>query len=365
MFLGLGGMVKFGRLTIGIISRNGQPFLRDCLQSFSLALTTLLKHFDSINFILVDSDSSDNTLEVMHDFSRRSRSDTIDVDIYLIEGYCNAAVARNIILRECIGDIVFLCDGDIVIDYNFLILAAEKIIGGQADAVVGQLSEKWYDSEFKIYKSIPVRNKITQEQFVRMAGGIILLSKKVVQSDVKYDENLKIKEDGDFSLRVSNFFNILAIPAFVGTHITQPYYSSERFKIFFKENYNNSLGILLRKHIYSLRNLVEISRAEKGVLVGFIYMPLFLLSSILCLREIYVPFILTVCIFFADFLRHLTKSHLRSFIMYRLISPIMVTHGFFSTKKGDQNYSIKKIDTSAIITDDCRSSFIKQSLAGN
>ena len=351
-------MAKFGKLTIGIISRNGQPFLKDCLQSFSSALTPLLKHFSSIDFILVDSDSSDNTLEVMLNFSQEYRSHAINSDVYLIQGYCNAAVARNVILRECTGDVIFLCDGDIVINYNFLILAAKKIIGGQADAVVGQLSEKWYDSEFKIYKSIPVRKKITQEKFVRIAGGIIVLSKKVAQSDIKYDENLKIKEDGDFSLRVSNYFNILAIPVFVGTHITQPCYSNERFKTFFKENYNKSLGILLRKHIYSFRNSIDIIKAEKGVMLGFIYILLFLFSSILCLREMCIPLLLTVCIFLADFFRHLTKSHLRSFIMYRFVSPFMVIHGFFSKKKGDRQYSIKKIDKLTTLSGDHRSSFI-------
>lgn len=350
-------MAKFGKLTIGIISRNGQPFLKDCLQSFSSALTPLLKHFSLIDFILVDSDSSDNTLEVMLNFSQEYKSDTINSDVYLIQGYCNAAIARNVILRECTGDVIFLCDGDIIINYNFLILAAEKIVGGQADAIVGQLSEKWYDSEFKIYKTIPVRKRIAQKKFVRITGGIIVLSKKVAQSDIKYDENLKIKEDCDFSLRVSNYFNILAIPAFVGTHITQPYYSNERFKIFLKENYNKSLGILLRKHIYSFRDSIDIMKAEKGVMLGFIYILLFLFSSILCLRGMCIPLLLTVCIFLADFFRHLIKSHLRNFIMYRLISPVMVIHGFFAKKKGAQHYSIKKIDKSTTLSNGYKSSF--------
>ena len=182
-------------LTVGIISRNGQPFIEDCLQSLSSSLAQLLDYFDSINCILVDSNSSDNTLDVMLEFSDKNKQ--IETDVYLIEGECNAAIARNVILKNCTGEFIFLCDGDIVMNYKFILSAVEKIIAKKADAIVGQLSEKWYDSEFKIYKTIPVRNKIDQEKSVRMTGGIILLSKKVVLSDIKYDENLRIKQDGE------------------------------------------------------------------------------------------------------------------------------------------------------------------------
>ena len=125
-------MKKFGSLTIGIISRNGQPFIENCLLSFSTALDQLLRHFVSIDFILVDSDSSDNTLRVMADFAKLHQDKSIKTDVYLLEGNCNAAIARNIILGHATGDIVFLCDGDIVVNGNFLITASEKIISGKS-----------------------------------------------------------------------------------------------------------------------------------------------------------------------------------------------------------------------------------------
>lgn len=331
-----------GKLSIGVISRNGQPFIEDCLQSFTSALPSLLNHFDSVNFILVDSNSSDNTLESMLNFNRKISNKSTKVDVYLIEGYCNAAIARNIILRNSTGDFVFLCDGDILVNYNFLITASEKIISGHADAVVGQLSEKWFDSNFKFYKSI-LRTRIDQEQFVRTTGGLILISKRIQQSSLKYDEELRRNEDTDFALRISSTFRILAIPAIMGTHLTQPYYSNERFKTFLIEEYDKPLGTLFRKHIFPLRNLFEIAILHKGTIAGCIYILLFLFSAIMFLWKTYVPFLLTLSIVFLDLIRKLRNYPLKRFIIHRFVSPIMTLHGFFFPNEDIQNYSIKKV----------------------
>lgn len=335
-------MMKRGTLAIGIVSRNGHPFIEDCLQSLESSVPQLLNHFESIHCILVDSDSSDNTLEVMIGLGNKNKS--IKTDVYLIEGDCNAGIARNVILRNSSSDFLFLCDGDIVIDCKFIILAVEKIITNKADAIIGQLSEKWYDSDFKFYKSIPVREKILHEKFVRMTGGIILLSGGVVRSQIEFDDKLKRNEDRDFSLRISERFKILAIPVFVGIHLTQPYYSNERFGTFLKERYNVYLGVLVRKHIYSLSNLLAIVKSEKGVMVGFVYMLLMSISVVLCALEVYVPFYLICSVVLLDLIRYVMKNPLKRFLMNRFISPIMVVEGFLFPAKNKPNYSIVKIN---------------------
>ena len=339
-------MGKFGRLTIGIISRNGQPFIEDCLSSFSSGLVQLLSNFDSIEFILVDSDSTDNTLKVMLEFSATVQhgSNNVKTEVYLIEGHCNAAIARNVILNNCTNELLFLCDGDIVINGEFLVAAADKIVSGEADAVIGDLSEKWYDSEYNFYKSIPARRRITKEKYMRIAGSVMLLAKRVVTSGLRYDENIRIKEDNDFSLRVSDSFTILAIPLISGTHITQPYFSGERFKAFIKGNYHKPLGVLIRKNILSMDKLFQIVKTNKGVMVGFVYMVIFPFTLLLYFKHIYTPLLLISFVFLVDLFRQLKKRKIRTFFMYRFISPVMVIQGFFSSPKSDKHkYSVRLV----------------------
>lgn len=337
-------MKKNGKLTIGVISKNGEPFIEDCLESLSLSITPLSDYFRAIDFILVDSNSSDNTLRVMLNFAKSNTSESVTTDVYLIEGYCNSSIARNIILENCTGDLVFLCDGDITVDSKFLISASKKITGGQADAVVGMLAEKWFDADYKFYKSIPVRKQISHNQTVRVTGGMIILSKRVVQSGIKFDERLVRSEDRDFSLRISDKFKILGISECVGTHLTQPYYSKERFGIFIKENYNKYIGMLFRKHMFSLRNLCEIANVEKGVMLGFLYIASLITSLTLFLLQIYVPFFVTLAVVIVDFIRHLKKHPANRFIMNRFISPIMATQGFFFPQRNIGSYSVKKVN---------------------
>lgn len=338
-----GRMGKFGTLTVGIISRNGQPFIEDCLQSFSSALPALSEHFDAVEFIGVDSNSSDNTLGVMLTFSQGTSLKSITSNVYLIEGYCNAAIARNVILKNASGDFIFLCDGDIVVNFEFVIAAARKINIGQADAVVGQLAEKWYDADCNFYKSIPVRIKITQEHNVRISGGINIISREIADSGIKFDERLERNEDWDYSLRVSERFNIHAIPEFMGTHLTQPYYSEERFSTFIKEKYGIFPGFLLRKHMLSPGNVTAIAKAERGPMVGIFNILFILLSAILCLFDIYIPFFIALIIMLLDFIRHFSKHPVKRYIMNRFISPFMVIWGFFFHDGSIGNYTVKKI----------------------
>ncbi len=336
-------MKNIEKVTVGVISKNGMPFLEDCLRSLSQSLSLFLSVFNEIEFILVDSDSSDTSLDAMVKFFNENRGVSVEISVYQVKGDCNAAIARNVILNNCNGSLVFLCDGDIVVNADFLIEASRKIITGQAHAVTGQLSEKWYDSENNFYKTISTRNKISEEQVVRMAGGMILLTKDVVTSGFRYDENLRIYEDVDFSIRISREFKLLAIPTFIGVHNTQPYNTDERFKFFFKIGYNKFLGALLKKHIGSLNIIIEIARKEKGVTIGIIYFLFFVFSLILCLQQVCIVLFMTLSLVFIDFLLQLKKRNLRGFIMYRLLSPIMVVQGFFKSTAGNLVYSIKNI----------------------
>ncbi len=334
-------MKKYGTLTIGIISRNGMPFIEECLQSISAALPSLCSYFHAITCVLVDSDSSDGTLETMIGFSKKNES--VKVHVFRIEGDCNAAIARNIILKRSTGEFVFLCDGDIVINPDFIVVAVAKIIAEKADAIVGQLSEKWYDSAFTVYKSVPVRKEIHHDTYVRMTGGIIVLAGKVVRSGVQFDEVLKRNQDRDFSLRISERFKILAIPVFVGTHLTQPYYSNERFGTFIRERYSRYLGILLRKHLRSLGNLLVIARAEEGVVIGIIYLMSLIASLAGCFFQTCIPLVITCTVVLVDFARYVRKHPPKRFIMHRFLTPLMVIQGFIFPGENRQRYSVKEI----------------------
>lgn len=309
------------RLTIGVIARNGLPFLKSCLAS----LPTAHEAVDNVEVILVDCVSSDGTGEVMREFAN-TRADT---RIYRIDGTANAAVARNVILDNAGPGFVLLLDGDVVLSDDFIEAGVERIRAGKSDAVIGKMAELRHD-ENGVPESAPIwRSTTRQERYVndtRGATGSILLGPGVRRQKMRYDERFRRGQDRDFAFRLSTTFRLMQVPVKLGMHLTHHYYSPHRISQFYREGYPRFTGLLLRKHAAHPSRIWSLVQREKGPFLGLAYQALLLAA--LASGHTWVAAAVLVCVGL-DALRFFFQGRLREFVPIRIASPWMMLYGLF------------------------------------
>ncbi len=325
-------------LTIGIIAKNGLPFLNECLAS----LPTHLEPIQSIHVILVDCVSNDSTLEVMKEFSTTHRH----VRVFSIEGKANAAVARNVILEHTTTEYLMLLDGDTILSSNFLLAGIERIQNGEAEAVIGNMEEQRFDANNEPDGSVFWRCRVTKPVYVRTTNrctGSILLGPKVLESQIRYDNLFRRGQDRDFALCVSATFRILHISEQMGRHLTHYYFSKSRLKEFYQAAYPRPIGLLLRKHGLYPDRLWQIMKEEKGVFVGFFYQVLFIVGVIFLNKTILG---ILLCLIVFDGFRFLLKGEIPRFLALRFFSPILVIQGIFGMGEPHPIFTVKPIVSS-------------------
>ena len=309
------------RLTIGVIARNGLPFLKSCLAS----LPATHEAVDRVEVILVDCVSSDGTGEVMREFAN-TRADT---RVYRIDGTANAAVARNVILDNAGPGYVLLLDGDIVLSDDFLETGVERIRAGKSDAVFGKMAELRHDENAVPARAPIWRTTTRRERYVNNScglGGSILLGPSVRRQKMRYDERFRRGQDRDFAFRLSTTFRLMQVPVKLGIHLTHHYYSPQRISQFYREGYPRFTGLLLRKHAAHPCRVWSVVQQEKGPFLGLAYQAL--LIAALASGHTWLAVVVLVGIG-VDAVRFIFQGRPREFVPNRIASPWMMLYGLF------------------------------------
>ncbi len=327
------------RLTIGVIARDGLPFLHDCLKSIPRRLDGV----DILEVILVDSASRDGTTDVMSAFAGKRDG----VRVFRMEGRTNAAATRNVILDNAAAGAVLLVDGDIVLTSEFVLGALQAVKEGRGDAISGSLTEIQHDAE-----GVPItgefwRTEIAKEvvDYGRWACGTILLSEKVLKSGLRYDDSMRLNEDRDFTIQLADRFKVLSIPVSMGCHLTRNYYKSNRLRQFYQDANYRWLGMLLRKHVWPLkgglaRTLVAILGAEKGVFLGFA-IQLIVVANLITAHGWLVTASLMVAL--ADLARFAWQRRLSEYVPLRVVGPWMVLAGLVAGRRVRPEFVVRQL----------------------
>lgn len=201
--------------------------------------------------------------------------------IFQIEGYVNAAIARNVGIKQSHYKYICFLDGDVEICSEFVSSALlEMVNSSEIGCVLGQLEELQYSTDQKrIVRVVKDRNNIKERGLqAKLSGGIFLAKRSIVQVLMGFDDRFGIKEDYDFSVRLMSRSKILSLPKKMGIHHTIPYRSLERTKKILFSSYNFYLGMLLRKHIIYPRRIWFIVKTEYGLFLGLLFWFLLVLS---------------------------------------------------------------------------------------
>jgi glycosyltransferase involved in cell wall biosynthesis len=233
--------------------------------------TILLNNISDVSEIIyVDSNSTDNSIEIANKFPLTNI-------IKISEKYINAAIARNIGASYSKGDCLIFLDGDtqIVSEFFSEILDEHKAI--KYDFVTGNIIEHYYDENWKFIKKLsrnPSGDTHLKDKFEVTTGGLFFCVKRSLWDELHgMDNRFKRLEDNDFSLRLSQIgVPLLRKKEIAVIHHTICDVYPTRMKREFLSFDSKYYGHLYHKNILNKKILKVIFKAE------FTLLPLLFLS---------------------------------------------------------------------------------------
>lgn len=173
-----------------VIGRNEEKNLRRCFESiFSTIEYNKIKDYE---IVYVDSKSTDSSIKITQRFK--------EIKVFLITGYCNAAIGRNIGAKESNGNILFFIDGDMEIEKEFLPLVLDNEMNLKYDFVSGQVLDiiKGFPDKFRYQIKSNSSVAITQN----IPGGIFIIKREIWESVNGMRTKFNTGEEPDLGYRL-------------------------------------------------------------------------------------------------------------------------------------------------------------------
>lgn len=311
-----------------VIACNEEFALSQCLSSIANL------QLDDCEVVCVDSDSSDNTLEVMKKYIGKFEN----LQIIQCSGYLNAAVARNAGMKYATKDYIFFVDGDVELYPEFIIEALGRIQAGKADAVTGKLMEIQYSSDYKSEIRRLVRRKMmTEEKKCLMTGGIFIATREVVTKAGVWDNSFFRLQDFDYTLRISRHGILLQLPEFIGIHHTQEFH--DRSWEHFRRGYPLLYGRLLRKNLDRPTFIIRLLRGNRGLATYLLFGVVVFCSLIAALLFSFtltsVVLAAILCLSIDCLYSTLVKHYkINQWLLHNYLEPPMILFGLLVKTKG-------------------------------
>lgn len=308
-----------------VIALNEEFAVDKCLNSI------LSMPLENCEIIAVDSNSTDNTLEVMKGYVGRIEN----LRIIKISGYINAAVARNAGLKYATKGKIFFVDGDVELFPEFINAALDRIDTGKADAVTGKLLEIQYTEDYqKEIRKIERRQEMLREETCLWTGGIFVATRKIVERVGAWNDSYVRFQDMHYTLRISRIGKILQLPEFIGIHHSQEF--NARSWVHFTKGYSMLYGGLLRENIDRPLFFIRLLRANRGLATFILISCLVVLSSLaVAILPSFtfqtVALIAALCVLIDCAYSTLVKNfNIKQWILHNYLSPIIMIFGFFN-----------------------------------
>lgn len=230
-----------------VIARNEAFAAEKCLKSIaSMPL-------NDCEVICVDSDSTDDTLDVMKGYIGRIEN----LRIIQISGSLNAAVARNAGMKYITKKYIFFVDGDIELCPEFLQTSVRRMQAGEMDAATGILDEIVYSEGFQdIVNPQSHRRYYPRARQIYDSGGTFIVRRQLVDDVGDWDERMVRNQDFDYTLRLVRIGRMMGLPVEMGIHHTLAY--RQKPWLFLRKGYPIIFGMLIRKNLDQPRRLIGV-----------------------------------------------------------------------------------------------------------
>lgn len=302
---------------------------------FDTILSNNIKDISEV--IYVDSNSCDNSIEIAKKFPLTNI-------IKITDDHCNAAVGRNLGVSYSHGETLIFLDGDMQIEPSFISEIIDEDNSLKYDFVSGNIQEFYYDENWKYLKKAyktPDGNAYSIDKYGVMLGGLSFVIKRSLWDKLKgMDNNFKILEDSDFSLRLSQKgIQSLRKKELAATHHTVSYVYPSRLKKDLLSLYPKYYGVFYRKHMFNKNLFRMIVRSEFTLLFLLLFSFLSAYSSSVLPMVFYPIFVLFR-------MWYHSRKRFYSFwdILYIPIRDITVFLSFLFFYPKNRNYSHKHLN---------------------
>lgn len=256
-----------------IITRNEAQHIKKCL----VALENELKSSEIISnyeIIVVDSNSSDDTLSIVREFKNIKKVSLIS------ESYYSAAMGRKIGSELAKYDYILFLDGDIELQEGWLERAIGIMQKYNANGVCGNLLDIQYNKKNEIVARSE-RYNINKIKKASTLGGNILISRELLFKCGNYNPYLKHNEESEMYSRFLNYGTILQVPYLMGKHHTDFINKKNKIKNIFKleVEYGRALAFKTSIKNKSLFNLIWIYKDFFRTTLSFFLSIIFLFLS--------------------------------------------------------------------------------------
>jgi len=300
-----------------VIGRNEGEKIVKCLVSiFETIIQNEIKDYE---IIYVDSNSNDNSIELVRRFNQ--------VRIFKIINVYNAAIARNIGFKESKGDILFFIDGDMELISGFLKHVLNHDFTLKYDFVSGQFINVLYDSKGN-YLGEHIYNEkyASKDRYFATTGGIFLIKRELWELVDGMNNKYKRSQDIDFALRLAKKgIFLLRKKEVIAKHYTIDYIDKVRmWKMLFSGAHFYAKGLLYREHIFNKHIYQRIIRHDSTAVIFVVATILTLCFSNISFYSLYI--IAVIC----RILLQKKNSFLRATIKipYYIVSDIITTLSF-------------------------------------
>ncbi len=228
-------------LSFVIIGKNESSHIEKCINGVYEAIR--FAGIAKYEIIYVDSNSSDNTIDLVRQFP--------EISIYNIYKGQSPASGRNLGAKLAKNELLFFVDGDNVINPVFLKMAVEHYVKKEGVFFTGPHYNSYFDE--KTGKTFRKKYDLTNSAF-KTATGWFLIEKKTFDSVGGFEETFKKPggEDYDLTLRLKNKgVRIKYLEEIVSTHYTVLYHHPRRlWKMIFNRTQLYARSLLYRRHFF-------------------------------------------------------------------------------------------------------------------
>lgn len=176
-----------------VIGKDEGERLKKCFTSiFNVIERDNIKAYE---VIYIDSRSTDDSLKLAQSYEK--------IEVLLITGECNAAIARNIGAKEAKGDILFFIDGDMEIEPAFLPSVLDEKEDLAYPFVSGIFIDLIYDDRWNFISSRQRINVKPGGQYYSTVGGLFLITRELWLEQGGMDTRQKLSQDFDLALRMA------------------------------------------------------------------------------------------------------------------------------------------------------------------
>ena len=245
-----------------IIGRNEGWRLELCLQSVVKAIKQCSLNAE---VIYIDSQSNDNSLEISKSYK--------EVKSYLITGKYNAAIARNIGVKEAIGDDLVFLDGDMEISPEFLDLIIERGENLRYEFISGNFINNYYDKDDNFLKKDFYRKIYCEKDTLQYTtGGLFAIKREHWERVGGMHNKYKKGQDLDFGFRLAKKgIFLLRKKEVMAQHHTIDYKNKNRlWRSFIDGSYLYPRAILYRDHVLNKYVMKRMLSSDPTLLIFII-----------------------------------------------------------------------------------------------